>query len=75
MRDRTFNVLCCKIFNNIPPELIMRWKVPARVMLKILQYRRHNFDVIQGQVVPCRKLSRIYRTHENDVARQVKHPR
>ena len=36
--------------------------------------REHDFDVILGHVVPCRKLRWIYRKHLYDVARQVETP-
>ena len=34
----------------------------------------HDFDIILGSVVPCRKLRRICRKHSNNVARQVEMP-
>ena len=34
----------------------------------------HDFDLILGSVVPCRKLRQICRKHSNDVVRQVEVP-
>ena len=33
--------------------------------------REHDFDVVLGQVVPCRKLKWICRMHSIDLAQQV----
>ena len=37
-------------------------------------FREHDFDVILGSVVPCRKLRWMCRKHSNDVAQQVEMP-
>ena len=36
--------------------------------------REHDFDVIIGHIVPCRKLWWICRKHSNDVAQRVEAP-
>ena len=40
----------------------------------VIYDREHDFDVILGQVVPCRKLRWIGRKYSNDVAQQVESP-
>ena len=48
---------------NIPSEW-MYWNVPVRAMFKY--DREHDFDIILGLVVTCRKLKWTFPKHSND---------
>ena len=60
----------CLIFYLSYEKKIIHWKVTVRSMFRKYD-GEHGFELILGQVAPCRKLRGICRKHLNDFARQV----
>ena len=71
-RISKLNVSWVIFIYNLPAEWMHSQK--SQVDLSSKYDREHNFDVILGQVVPCREVSWICPMHSNNVALQVEIP-